>query len=144
MPFILLQSLAAAFLTLNLTIGYGVAPVLFSHLSAQVAGTIMAVLLSATYWVDGVVLLIMLVLIRKGFCLKRESLLMISLGAVGLNLAWISPIMAEIKQLTVDAPMVMGMGFAAWHGISQMLFLIAWVSVLAWMSLSYMRYVRKK
>lgn len=142
MSFILLQQLAAGFIVLNLTIGYGVAPVLFSQLPSQTAGEIMAVLLSAIYWVDSVVLLLMLVISRNKFSLKRESMLIISFVAVGLNLGLISPIMAELKHMTVDTLSVMGMNFAAWHGVSQLLFLTAWLSILVWIRLSIGRYAR--
>lgn len=136
MRFILVQQLAAGLLTLNLVIGYGVALVLFSHLESPVAGAIMAVLLKATYWVDLVVLLVMFVMVRKGSAMPRDSWLGVAMIAVGVNLTWVSPLMVALKQSTTEQLTVLQMGFAAWHGVSQILFLVTWLSVLIWVGLS--------
>lgn len=136
MRFILAQQLAAGLLTLNLVIGYGVAPVLFSHLESQVAGAIMAVLLKATYWVDLVVLLVMFVLVRKGSAMRRDAWLGVAMISVGVNLTWVSPLMVALKQSAAEQLTVLQMGFAAWHGVSQLLFLVTWLSVLIWVVLS--------
>lgn len=136
MPFILIQQLAAGWLTLNWVIGYGVAPVLFSQLETQVAGAIMAVLLSATYWVDSAILLLMLFIIRQSRnWTRREGWLLAALLLVVLNLAGVSPIMADLKQLPSEAA-IMQLGFAAWHGFSQLVFLGAWFSVVVWVVIS--------
>lgn len=136
MPFILIQQLAAGWLTLNWVIGYGVAPVLFSQLETQVAGAIMAVLLSATYWVDSAILLLMLFIIRQSRnWTRREGWLLAALLLIVLNLAGVSPIMADLKQLPSEAS-IMQLGFAAWHGLSQLVFLGAWFSVVVWVVIS--------
>lgn len=133
MPAIIAQQLAAVWLTLNLSIGYGVAPVLFSQLDSEVAGEIMAVLLSTTYWFDIVILLLMLWMCRQaGKWAKRDRWLWGALMAVVVNLALISPLMAELKQLPDMDAIILGLNFAAWHGISQLVFLCAWLSVLIW------------
>ena len=136
MPFILIQQLAAGWLTLNWVIGYGVAPVLFSQLETQVAGAIMAVLLSATYSIDSAILLLMLLIIRQSRNgTRREGWLLLALLLVVLNLAGVSPIMADLKQLPSEET-VLQMGFAAWHGLSQLVFMGAWLSVVVWVVIS--------
>lgn len=133
MPPVFVQQLAAVWLTLNLTIGYGVAPVLFSQLDSEVAGEIMAVLLSVVYWLDIIILLLMLWISRQaGKWVKRDRLLWIALTAVVINLAWISPVMVQLKQLPEMDSIILGLNFAAWHGLSQLVFLCAWLSVLIW------------
>jgi len=141
MPFILQQQLAAAWLTLNWVIGYGVAPVLFSHLDAEVAGEIMAVLLSTTYWLDGAILGLMGGMIcLSGKWTRREGWLLLAFVAVVLNLAWLSPLMAELKQLPLADAKLLSLGFSAWHGVSQLVFLVAWVAILLWMFFSIRAY----
>ncbi|PLA74742.1 DUF4149 domain-containing protein [Hydrogenovibrio sp. SC-1] len=133
MPNLLSHYLAAGWLTLNWVVGYGVAPVLFSQLNAQVAGSIMAILLSATYWADLIVLVLMLVVIRQTVkWSKRERWLLVAMVAVVTNLTWVSPLMSELKQIPETDAAVFGLGFAAWHGVSQLIFLCAWLSVLLW------------
>lgn len=133
MPTVFIQQLAAVWLTLNLTIGYGVAPVLFSQLDSEVAGEIMAVLLSATYWLDIIILLLMLWISRQAAkWVKRDRWLWGALTAIVINLAWISPLMAQLKQLPEMDAIILGLNFAAWHGVLQLVFLCAWLSVLIW------------
>lgn len=137
MPNLFSHYLAAGWLILNWVVGYGVAPVLFSQLDAQVAGSIMAILLSATYWVDLAILMLMLVIIRQTVkWSKREGGLLVAMVAVATNLAWISPLMSELKQMPEMDAAVFGLGFAAWHGLSQLVFLCAWLSVLLWVLLT--------
>ncbi len=137
MPNLFSHYLAAGWLTLNWVVGYGVAPVLFSQLDAQVAGSIMAILLSATYWADLAILMLMSGIIRQTVkWSKREGWLLVAVVAVMINLAGISPLMAELKQMAEMDAAVFGLGFAAWHGLSQLVFLCAWLSVLLWVLLT--------
>lgn len=137
MPTLFSHYLAAGWLTLNWVVGYGVAPVLFSQLDAQVAGSIMAILLSATYWADLAILMLMSGIIRQTVkWSKREGWLLVAMVAVIINLAGISPLMAELKQMAEMDAVVFGLGFAAWHGLSQLVFLCAWLSVLLWVLLT--------
>lgn len=123
-------------LTANITIGYVVAPVLFSQLTSEQAGNIMSVLLNQLYWVDMLVGLSVLVflMVKKQCAIKREIWLSGFVAFTALNSFWVSPVMENLK--VIKEPVKNAMTFAQWHGISQIIFLVAWIMILTWLFLA--------
>ncbi|MDX1796225.1 MAG: DUF4149 domain-containing protein [Hydrogenovibrio sp.] len=124
---------ALVWLTVNVTIGYVVAPVLFDQLASKLAGQVMSVLLSGLYQFDLVAILLMLMVLfsNKRCQLKRETLLVFSALLVGLNAWVISPKMEWLKSQAESATLN-GLGFGQWHGISQGVFLLGLVLFAIW------------
>lgn len=120
-------------LTANILIGYVVAPVLFKELTSKQAGEVMSVLLSGLYVFDLIMMSIMLMvlLLAKTCNIKREAMLLFSALMVGLNAWFISPKMEWLK-LQVDSATLNGLGFAQWHGISQVVFLLGLTLFAIW------------
>ena len=95
----MVQALIITFLSINITIGYVVASVLFRYLEAGVAGKIMGHLFSGLYWVDILILLTVLLIcfLRKRHGFQKQALLLASLTLIIGNAFYVSPIMVQLK-----------------------------------------------
>lgn len=129
----MIQALIAIFLSINITVGYVVASVLFSHLESVVAGKIMGRLFSGLYVVDILILLaVLLVLfIRKQREFNKQGWLLASLILISGNALYVSPVMTQLKLAGVNAQ-VLGMSFSGWHAVSQIIFMLALGFVIIW------------
>ncbi|WP_024851601.1 DUF4149 domain-containing protein [Hydrogenovibrio kuenenii] len=125
--------LSAVWLTVNITIGYVVAPVLFSLLDKVQAGQVMSVLLNGLYFFDLAIILFILfgLMLTQACRMKREMWLVITAIMVAVNQWFISPKMEWLKIHDMTGH-VMQLSFAQWHGISQLVFLLTLVCFALW------------
>ena len=136
----MIQTLVVTFLSINITIGYIVASVLFNQLASAKAGSIMEQLLSGLYLTDVLILLAILgiLFIKNQFGFKRHAWLLASLGLILGNGFYVSPLMSQLKLLGTDAT-VLGMSFSGWHAVSQIIFMLTLVLILFWWLFVYQR-----
>ncbi|RUM90642.1 MAG: hypothetical protein DSZ27_08100 [Thiomicrospira sp.] len=129
----MINALIVAFLSINITIGYVVASVLFSHLESAVAGKIMGHFFSGLYIIDVLILLavILILFLRKQRGFYKQGWLWVSLLLILLNALYLSPIMAQLKLAGADAQ-ALGMSFSGWHAASQIIFMLALGFVIIW------------
>ncbi|MBD3612203.1 MAG: DUF4149 domain-containing protein [Hydrogenovibrio crunogenus] len=129
----MIQALIVTFLSINITVGYVVASVLFSHLDAAVAGKIMGHLFSGLYLVDALILLTVLLVLflRKQGGFNKQGWLLASLILISGNALYVSPLMTQLKSAGVSAQ-VLGMSFSGWHAVSQIIFMLALGFVIIW------------
>jgi len=129
----MVQALIITFLSINITVGYVVASVLFRYLEAGVAGKIMGHLFSGLYLVDILILLTVLLIcfLRKRHGFQKQGLLLASLALIIGNAFYVSPIMVQLK-LAGGTVQVFGMSFSGWHAVSQIIFMLALGFVLIW------------
>lgn len=134
----MIQGLVVVFLSINITIGYVVAGVLFSHLEAETAGSIMGRLLSRLYLVDMFILVsvIAILFFRAAFNLKKLGWLLAALGLVITNGFYLSPLMKQLKSAGVDAQ-ALGIGFSGWHAVSQIIFMLTLALLIIWWFFDY-------
>ena len=114
-------------------IGYIVAPVLFSRLGDRaLAGLIAGKLFSLIAWIGiaSAVYLLVYRLVRNGSAVFRQGIFWIVLLMLGLVCAGefgIQPIMAALKEEALPKQVmesVLRDRFAAWHGVSSVLYII--------------------
>ncbi|MDG4813501.1 DUF4149 domain-containing protein [Hydrogenovibrio sp. 3SP14C1] len=136
----MIQALVVTFLSINITIGYIVASVLFKQLASTKAGSIMEQLLSGLYLADVLILIAILgiLFIKKQFGFKKHSSLLASLGLVLGNGFYVFPLMTKLKILGADAT-VLSMNFSGWHAVSQIIFMLTLGFVLFWWLVVYQR-----
>lgn len=136
----MIQTLVVTFLSINITIGYIVASVLFSQLASAKAGSIMEQLLSGLYLADVLILLAILgiLFIKKQLGFKRHTWLLASLGLVLGNGFYVFPLMTQLKLLGADAT-VLSMSFSGWHAVSQIIFMLTLGLILFWWLFVYQR-----
>lgn len=132
--------LCTVWLTVNITIGYVVAPVLFKVLDKVVAGQVMSILLNGLYFFDLAVILVMIfaLMLSQKCHIKRESWLIVAAILVAVNQWFISPKMEWLK-LQDMKDQIMQLSFMEWHGVSQVVFLLTLLSFAFW---SYKLYRR--
>jgi len=116
------------------SVGYLVAPILFSTLSAdrQLAGLIAGRLFAAIGWLGLVcaAYLLLFMLVRHGAAALRRGLfwlvvLMLVLDALGLF--GVQPLLAQLKADALPREVmesVLRNRFATWHGVSSILYLL--------------------
>lgn len=132
------MALVLIVLVSNVVIGYIVAPVLFAQLDSVVAGNIMGIFFEGLYSASLLLLTtaMLLMLIKKNCDIRKEWLLWGTLVAIATNHFWISPYMQAIKEAGMDS-LQMGMSFAQWHGLSQVVFMLSIVFMLVWLVLRW-------
>jgi len=116
-----------------LTVGYLVAPILFSQLTDRaLAGQLAGAMFAAIAWVGMVCAgyLLAYVLALKGWRAFRSSVFWLVLAMLALTLAGhfgIQPILAQLKADALPRQVMesaMRDRFATWHGISSALYLV--------------------
>lgn len=116
---------------LQMAIGYMAAPILFSQLDPIEAGALAGSMLT---WAEVAGLI---VIAAVSFVPQRpllRGLLVLSMGAQFLQLAWLNPKMAALKAVGLTQPDIQAQ-FMQWHGVSQALYLAGLVMLLIWIAL---------
>lgn len=137
--FTVINGVVIGLITVMLTLGYWVTPLLFAQLEPVLAGALAAKLFNVSSLLVLSLLVLMMVwgVLKNGIiALKFMWPLELSLVLMGLLYGWVSPAMQSIKlrypngldKLSVDWPM-----FAALHGVYQILYLAVIVLLCFWL-----------
>jgi hypothetical protein len=119
-------------------IGLIVAPVLFKTLDSPVAGMVAGRLFTAIAWVGLVCGTIMLVdsVWKNGLRAFKMASFWLVIGMLActlINRFAVSPIIANLKlDMNHAAEGLFGGGFATWHAISSLIYLLQSLMALAW------------
>jgi hypothetical protein len=108
------------------SIGYVVAPTLFSQLDSATAGRVAGELFTIVAWLSMVCGVLLFVALRKrtrsnSSTILKRRLVPLMMTLIGVS-EWIVRPMMEAARLPDGAP---GDGFGLWHGVSALLYLIA-------------------
>jgi hypothetical protein len=130
------NGLVMALITLLMTVGYLVAPILFANLSSVVAGDLAGKLFAVSAVIVMLTLSVMIAwLYWMGFHLKLTWPLWLSNVVMLALYGWISPAMQAIKAqypTGLSTHSAAWPEFAAWHGVYQVLYLVVIVLLLYW------------
>ncbi|MBR6026549.1 MAG: DUF4149 domain-containing protein [Neisseriaceae bacterium] len=120
-----------AWLGIMISVGYVVAPVLFSHLDKETAGNIAGELFHIVSYTSLIAAVILFIISCMRYGVKKFSgsvsayCLYVGIFTILINEFLITPVIVALKTgQTHKLALLLGDNFMLWHGISQIIYLI--------------------